>query len=84
MRRFTWHCGIWTTICLDGDFSCYLPIRTSRRIDAEGLPTRSSAREYVAEQALSFLMKNGFWKRLDDAGICDGELEKAMWKTFDS
>ena len=59
-------------------------IRTSQRIDAESAPTRSSAREYVAEQALRFLMKNGFWKRLDDAGICDEELEKAMWKTFDS
>ena len=52
-------------------------IRPSQRIDADRLPTRSSAREYVAEQALSFLMNNGLWKRLDDAGIRP-ELENSI------
>lgn len=52
-------------------------IRTSQRIDAENAPTRSSAREYAAEQALKFLMNNGLWKRLDDAAI-KPELENSI------
>ena len=52
-------------------------IRTSQRIDAENALTRSSAREYVAEQALNFLMNNGLWKRLNDAAI-KPELENSI------
>jgi len=41
----------------------------AQRIDAAAAPTRSSAREYVAEKAISFLMNNGLWMSLADAHI---------------
>ena len=52
-------------------------IRTSQRIDIGGAPTRSSAREDAARQALHFLMDHGLWKKLSDAGL-HPELENSI------
>lgn len=42
---------------------------TSQRIDISQNETRSSAREYAAKRAVSFIQGNGLWINLKDAGI---------------
>ena len=52
-------------------------IWTSQHINVTGESTRTAAREHVAERAVSFLMNNGLWMRLDDAHIIP-ELENSI------
>ena len=51
-------------------------IRTAQRVDVKG-ETRSRARELAAEKAYGFVVSNGLWMNLKDAGI-EPKLENAI------